>query len=614
MHTRKQRGMLKKQSFFLLIGIIIPFVGGYLSILGITFFQANRDSSVIYFFISNIFVFLSLFRYGLFLTFESILPLIFDNISDGIIIVDTDQIILGYNNTAAHLLSINSRSSSFPIEIGLKKHPALIKLIKLPYEFGKREQIELDLLYRGTLRTFEVKRIPIFNDLRKLIGYFLILRDINDNKLIEAQLKKEKNEISEKALKEKQRLEMQLQQAQKMESIGRLAGGIAHDFNNMLTGIMGNIELLKMTIDTNSEAEEYLKELENAAKSASNLTRSLLSFSRKQMVQPVKLNLNDLIEQLAKMMKRVIGEDIILNLSLEENLPEIIADPGSIQQAILNLVVNARDAMPKGGTLMIETKNCFLDKNYCNTHLLEEPGNYVMLAVSDTGTGMSEEVKSHLFEPFFTTKAKDKGTGLGLASVYGAVTQAGGRIDVYSELNYGTTFKLYFPIPDPEITVKPRNHEITLLENNILQLSEDEVESFTNTIQNNQVNEKPATIALVEDDTKVRNVIVQGLIKKGYSVLSFSDPVDALEKLKQYNGALDLLITDVVMPKLNGKQLAESLAQQFKTMKVLYISGYTENIIYHHGVLDPNVNFLSKPFTPEALMQVIKKILKYPSF
>ncbi len=606
MNYRKKRGNIKKQAQFLTIGIVIPFVGGYLSVLGYTFFQEHRDSSPTYFFVSNIFIFIAFFRYGLFSSYESILPSIFNMISDGIIIVDENQIVIGMNTAARHLLSIESAGSNFPIEIGLKKHPAIIKLTKLPYEFGKREQIELELFSRGSLRTFEMKRYPIFNALRKRIGYFLILHDIHDSKLIETQLRKEKNEISEKAMKEKQRLELQLQQAQKMESIGRLAGGIAHDFNNMLTGIMGNIELLKMAVEDNPEVQGYLAELEAAAKSASNLTRSLLSFSRKQMVNPVRLNINDLIDITAKMFKRLIGEDIILNLNLEDLLPEIIADPGSIQQALLNLVVNARDAMPRGGTLIIETKNCFLDQNYVNSHILDEPGSYIMLAVSDTGTGMSDEVKSHLFEPFFTTKAKDKGTGLGLASVYAAVTQAEGRIEVYSELNYGTTFKLYFPIAEPEQQIKPKNHELTLLENYQFQIAADNVKGFVKEVESG---ERSATIALVEDDNKVRNVIVQGLTKKGYNVLSFSDPVEALDSLKVYNGALDLLITDVVMPKMNGKQLAESLEQQFKAMKVLYISGYTENIIFHHGVLDPNVNFLSKPFTPEALLQIINKIL-----
>jgi len=386
--------------------------------------------------------------------------------------------------------------------------------------------------------------------------------------------------------KEKQRLEAQLQQAMKMEAVGRLAGGVAHDFNNLLTGIMGNLQLAQMEMKPDDPLAEMLTEVNKAAESAAALTRQLLAFSRKQLIEPKVLDLNDIISSLHKMLARLIGEDIELKTVPGKSLGAVKVDPGQIEQILVNLAINARDAMPDGGTLLVETGDVELDEEYCRRHSNAQPGGFVMLAVSDTGVGMSEEVKSHLFEPFFTTKPKGHGTGLGLATIYGAVKQSGGFVEVYSEPGMGTSFKIYLPRA---------------------------MEKAEKLEKGRRVLEMPGgteTVLLVEDEGIVRELAIKILKRLGYKVLHAPNGGEAFMMAEGYKNRIDLLLTDVVMPGMNGRQLAERLVEIHPEMKVLYTSGYTENVIVHHGVVEENLNFIGKPYAPRDLAAKLREVLE----
>gem|GEM_PF-366094 len=384
---------------------------------------------------------------------------------------------------------------------------------------------------------------------------------------------------------EKAYLEAQLQQAQKMESVGRLAGGVAHDFNNLLTSISGNVELALSEIPKESGLSVTLSEVRKASLSAAALIKQLLAFSRKQIIEPRVVDLNLLISNMHKMLSRLIGEDIELETLPHENLKAVKIDPSQFEQILVNLAVNARDAMPQGGVLTIETTAVDLDEEYCHTHAGVSPGSYVMLAVSDTGSGMSEEVRQHIFEPFFTTKSKSEGTGLGLATTYGAVKQAGGTIEVYSEPGEGSTFKIYLPVVDEkaEVMEADRGSEV------LLKGSE--------------------TVLLVEDEQMVRTLAIRLLKKMGYNVIDASNGRKALEIVSEMKDRIDLLMTDVVMPGMNGRQLAEKLKEIHPETKVLFTSGYTENIIAHHGVVEEGLNFIGKPYSMNMLARKIREIL-----
>ncbi len=385
---------------------------------------------------------------------------------------------------------------------------------------------------------------------------------------------------------EKKKLEEQLQQSQKMEAIGQLAGGIAHDFNNLLTGITGNIALTLMDLDAQDPLCEMLKEIQSAADRASNLTRQLLAFSRKQIVQPIVISPNTIASDLEKMLARLIGEDIRLTLRLDETVGNIKIDPGQFEQVIVNLVVNARDAMPNGGHLSISIRNVRLEPENCVTIKNIEAGFYVMVAVNDTGCGMSKETRTHIFEPFFTTKPKFKGTGLGLSTVYGIVNQNGGCVNVYSEPGIGTTFKLYFPLiekaPDKERTFE----------------------------QNEMMPQGHETILYVEDEDLVRKMTTKILRKLGYKVLSAENGSMALMHAQKFDGIIDLLVTDVIMPGMNGREVSEAVQTYNPKIRTLFTSGYTEDIIVHHGVLDEDVQFIAKPYTPGSLARKIRSILE----
>jgi PAS domain S-box-containing protein len=380
-------------------------------------------------------------------------------------------------------------------------------------------------------------------------------------------------------------LQEKLQQASKMESIGRLAGGVAHDFNNLLTVIQGNASLGMNVLSKNDPLYDRLDTILEVSVRAAALTRQLLAFSRKQIIEMKVINLNNLINNLSKMLVRLIGEDVDLQIMLSKGLGNINADVGQIEQIIVNLSVNARDAMPNGGKLTIETSNIELDEAYCQTHLNVQPGKYVMLMVSDNGSGMDDATKEHIFEPFFTTKNIGEGTGLGLATVYGIVKQHNGLIEFYSELGHGTTFKIYLPMVEGEVSVQPKEYK--------------KAEMLTG-------NE---TILVVEDEDIVREMAVEFLSSIGYNVLPAENGGMALMMAEQHKGTIHLMLTDVVMPNMNGHQLAERLQREHPEIKVLYTSGYTENVIAHHGILDSGLNFIGKPYRLQMLAKKLRDLL-----
>jgi|SRR5579885_2042090 len=377
----------------------------------------------------------------------------------------------------------------------------------------------------------------------------------------------------------------QLRQAQKLEAIGSLAGGVAHDFNNLLTIINGYSEIITSQLPADSPVRNLAREIGQAGERAASLTRQLLAFSRKQVLEPKVLNLNAEVTDTAKMLKRLIGEDVELNIVLEPGLGRVKADPGQVEQILINLAVNARDAMPQGGKLTIETADVELDQTYTDNCPGLRPGPYVMLAVSDNGCGMDEATKARIFEPFFTTKGPGKGTGLGLATVYGIVKQSEGHIAVYSEPGRGTTFKIYLPAVATE-QLSGKSHPG-------LQV----------------VRHGTETILLTEDEPAVLALARHVLEMHGYTVLEASNPEKAIRIAEAHKGTIHLLVTDVVMPALSGRQLVERLAALRPGMKVLYLSGYTDDAVVRHGVLQEQTAFLQKPFTTRALAQKVREVL-----
>src|SRR5499427_4405068 len=389
-------------------------------------------------------------------------------------------------------------------------------------------------------------------------------------------------------ISERKLMEMQSQQARRMEAVGRLAGGIAHDFNNLLTIIKGYTELARRRAET-PELKTDIERIEDASERAAALVRQLLAFSRKQVLQPKNLDLNGVVGGLEQLLRRLVGEHIQLQTNLAAKLGTIKADPSQVEQVLMNLVVNARDAMPEGGRLIIETCNAELDQRYAGEHVSVKPGPYVMMAVSDTGTGMSAETVAHIFEPFFTTKGGGKGTGLGLATTYGIVKQSGGYIWVYSEPGQGTTFKVYLPRFDEEVDAEAR----AWVKTTVARGSE--------------------TILLVEDDEAVRELTETVLKSYGYNVLVAEEAAHA-QKLSDTPGReIALVLTDVVMPTMSGRELVRRLTDKHPHLRVLYMSGYTDNVITSGGVLEPGLAFLQKPFTPASLARKVREVLDAPA-
>lgn len=434
---------------------------------------------------------------------------------------------------------------------------------------GQRTEYRF-LLKDGSIRFIESQGSVIRDEEGKPARVIVVSRDVTERKRAEEELRQ---------------TEDQLRHSQKMEAIGQLAGGIAHDFNNLLTVIMGYSELLLSRLQPGDLRWRNAEEIRKAAVRAASLTHQLLAFSRRQVLTPKVLNLNTVVTNLEPMLRRLIGEDIELGIVLSPALGQVRADPGQIEQIILNLAVNSRDAMPQGGKLAVETADVELDENYAHRHGAIQPGPYVMLTVSDTGCGMDADTQSRIFEPFFTTKEPDKGTGLGLSTVYGIVKQSGGYVLVHSEPGRGATFKIYLP----------------------------RIEDAPETVEASQALSKPSigteTIMLVEDDDVVRGLVLHVLEENGYTVLIARHSEEALLASGQHKGPIHLMVTDVVMPKMSGRELAERLKTTRPAMKVLYMSGYIDEGIVRHGLLVEGGAVLQKPFTPNALLQKVREVL-----
>jgi two-component system cell cycle sensor histidine kinase/response regulator CckA len=384
---------------------------------------------------------------------------------------------------------------------------------------------------------------------------------------------------------EQRKLEEHVRQGQKMEAVGRLAGGVAHDFNNLLTVINGYSDLLREQLAVDDPTRELLSEIHKAGERAGTLTRQLLAFSRQQVIEPKLLNLNSVVSDTEKLLRRLIGEDILLVTKLDPKLGRVKADPGQIEQVLMNLAVNARDAMPRGGNLTIETQMMHLDEHYCKSVADLSPGEYVMLAVSDSGCGMNQEVLARIFEPFFTTKNVGEGTGLGLATVHGIIKQSSGHIAVYSEQGYGTTFKIFLPQASGPVAgtrSDPKSMEMP---------------------------EGTETLLLVEDEDAVRMLASHILRTCGYRVLEATNGRDALRLSESESGTIHLLISDVVMPYLGGRALAEQIAAARPGCRVMFLSGYTDDAVVRHGVLEAEFAFLQKPFTASSLAQKVRSVL-----
>jgi PAS domain S-box-containing protein len=415
----------------------------------------------------------------------------------------------------------------------------------------------------GTLYTDETTITPVRNEGGDIVNYVAVQRDVT-------------RELQ---------MEEQLRQSQRMEAIGQLTAGIAHDFNNLLTAINGFAELIQQQVSPDSPAYEMTGKILRSGQHAAELIRQLLAFSRKQVIQPQTLNLNTTVDNVDKMLQRIISETIEVDIVLAPDLWPIEADPAQMEQVVINLVVNARDAMPDGGKLTIETANVFLDDDYIANHLGAELGEHILLSVSDTGYGMSEEVQAHIFEPFFTTKEVSEGTGLGLSTVFGIVKQNGGNIWVYSEEGMGATFKIYLP------------------------RAEKAVVSSSQPDRANDLPRGTETILLVEDETMVRELAAQALRWQGYTILEAPNGPEALRLAKEHHKEIHLLLTDVVMPQMSGKVLADQMGDLYPSIKVLFTSGYTDKAIVNHGVLTSDIMFIQKPFSPIDLTRKVREVL-----
>ncbi len=489
---------------------------------------------------------------------------IFEGSRDGILISDKSAKIVAANAAACELTGYSKQELLKMRASDLQTEADLTELAVLHDRILAGEDIQGETI----ITTKDGRCIDAeFGHQRVLISgvpyVHTIARDVSSRKLLEAQLL----------------------QAQKMEAIGALAGGVAHDFNNLLSVIKGYTELLLDGFDQNDSRRQDLEQIEKASQRAVSLTSQLLAFSRKQILQPEILNLGAAIAEMSTMLRRLIGEDVELITLAEPNLGLINADPGQIQQIVMNLTVNARDAMPQGGKLIIEAANADLDERSVRTRPMMGKGPYVVLAISDNGIGMDAAIRSRIFEPFFTTKEKGKGTGLGLSTVYGIVKQSNGFIWVYSEPGKGTTFKIYFPRVRSEVNqaagTKKIKHE----------------------------DEGSETVLLVEDETSVRALASRILCERGYSVLQAGDGVEALRVARDFNGEIDLVLTDVVMPGISGRTLVARLESLRPGIKSLYMSGYTDTAIVDHGILDSKVAFLQKPFTVQSLAHKVREVI-----
>jgi nitrogen-specific signal transduction histidine kinase len=388
---------------------------------------------------------------------------------------------------------------------------------------------------------------------------------------------------------EHEKLQDQLIESQKMEMVGQVTGGVAHDFNNILAVIIGCTDLMMPGLAPDSPIRKYAEEVRQAANRATGLTRQLLIYSRKQAVQSGVLNLNDVVKDMDSMLQRLINKNIEMTIVLDNEIGRVKADSGYVGQVLMNLVINARDAMPNGGEIVIATHNVILDESYTSTRRDVSSGDYVMLSISDTGTGMTEEVKLHLFDPFFTTKPIGKGTGLGLATCLTIIRQSHGHIDVQSELGTGTTFKIYFP------------------------RVEQPMEMFVKPVSSKELARGTETLLIVEDEPAVRHLACMMLENQGYHVLQANNGQEGFRMMHIHkNGPIDLVITDVVMPKISGKVMAEWLKAAYPNLKILFTSGYPNDVIAQYGMLEPDSAFLQKPFTLAELSDKVRELLDTP--
>ncbi|MBU0729210.1 MAG: response regulator [Proteobacteria bacterium] len=422
---------------------------------------------------------------------------------------------------------------------------------------------------------YDYKAPPVYSD--ELGDAILFMKEMADD----LQEKIQQRELVEL---DKEKLQEQLIHSQKMESVGLLAGGIAHDFNNILTGINGYCELALLKLPEDDPAREYFKIILASGFKATALTKQLLTFSRKQVLEKKIVNLNPIILNITKMLQRMLGDDITLEIKTPDKIGNILADTSQLEQILLNLSVNARDSMPSGGRLTIETSEIYIDEEYAKSRPDVKPGMYITLSVTDTGLGIPKEIQHKIFDPFFTTKAPGKGTGLGLATVFGIVKQHNGHIWLYSEENHGTTFKIYFPLID-------KGEELPAVPEQPAFMTGDQ------------------TILVVDDNEDVLQLVKESLSHHGFHVISSSDPVDALEQLDSYNGTIHLLLTDVIMPGMNGKELANAAIKKRPNLKVVFMSGYSDHIIMQEEIENnPDLHFIQKPVTPTQLMNTLREI------
>jgi PAS domain S-box-containing protein len=507
---------------------------------------------------------------------ERFLASIFSSIQDGISILDNDLNIIRVNHIMeqwyAHAMPVVGKKC-YKAYHGQSKACEICPTLQTIHSGKGAFQVVPKTGKTGEIEGwFDLYSFPLFETgSKKMKGVIEVVRDITERK---------------RAEEDKKNLEEQLRQSQKMEAIGRLAGGVAHDFNNLLTVIKGYSQLSLLELTEENSLKKNIEEIQKAGDRASNLTRQLLAFSRRQVLEMKILNLNAVLRDLEKMVRRLIPENIDLCILLGDELGKMKSDSGQIEQVILNLVVNAKDAMPEGGKLIMQTANVTLDKSYTKTHVTMTPGQYVLFTISDTGVGMTPEVQERIFEPFFTTKETGKGTGLGLSTVYGIVKQSGGYIWVYSEPGKGTTFKIYFPRVEGEISLaKQRDDTSTLLRGN-------------------------ETILLVEDELPVRDLAAQVLRSQGYKVLEATNGEEGLLLAQEFMGKeIHLLLTDVVMPQMGGMELADRVKLLRPAIKVLFTSGYSDNVIVQNGVLLPGTAFLEKPFSPTTLLHKVREVL-----
>lgn len=600
--VRHTQPLYRMQVRLVLAGNIMPFLG--LTASAIAFADSlERDISPYLIAASNLLIGLGLYWYRLFDVVPMARDRVIEILEDAVLVLDSRDRIVDFNSAALCFFPETKCHAGRPFEEAASEVPALLAVCQEPNDV--REEIKC--VMNGNERFVDVKVSLLQGQNSVSVGKLVVIRDVTDKKNAEIVLQERKDTLEtlvrersaallaanarlQAEMAQRERIEAQLCQFQKMEAIGRLAGGVAHDFNNLLTVILGNVELFEESLVGDGSLHENITAVKSASLQAAALTQQLLAFSRKQVLQPQVLDLNSVLDEMEKMLRRVIREDIELVLVRAPDLGLVRADPVQLQQVLLNLAANARDAMPRGGRLTIGTKNVVYDPQFPGCFNVLPSGPCVLLEVSDTGIGISQEVREKLFEPFFTTKEIGKGTGLGLATVHGIVQQSGGDIDVYSEAGLGTTFKIYLPQVDDSLSGKPL------------------------TPSSPAASSAPATetILLVEDEASIRELTERQLEQAGYTVISASEASEALERAKAHLGPINLLLTDVVMPgHFRVPDLAQRLLETHPDLRIIFMSGYAEETMVQHGI-EEGALFLSKPFVRKELLAKVHEALHLP--